>query len=258
VRNVQSVSTIKTIFLSDLERSLFIIGVLLVPGVIVIPNIKIMAFTYCCCQRSQYMMCLGLIITSICRYDKRFWPTVLLPISLLLLFIGLMGGAFSTNLYENKPVSRITSFFWHNSFFILMASASIFFAVLFYQVFSIFKNLHYYIKAKSESTESSKKDYLFVLAYCGIIITSFIFLVVTSFAKLGNTEDLVHLNEVDLILSSSPFVLFLLLLSVLLMRIAKSEMTDAVLALIDSKKVYVRYISHELRTPLNAILLGIF
>eukprot|EP00596_Hydrurales_sp_CCMP1899_P008433 CAMPEP_0119051260 /NCGR_PEP_ID=MMETSP1177-20130426/72933_1 /TAXON_ID=2985 /ORGANISM="Ochromonas sp, Strain CCMP1899" /LENGTH=620 /DNA_ID=CAMNT_0007030401 /DNA_START=1058 /DNA_END=2920 /DNA_ORIENTATION=- len=34
-------------------------------------------------------------------------------------------------------------------------------------------------------------------------------------------------------------------------------MTEAVIALIDSKKVYVRYISHELRTPLNAILLGL-
>jgi signal transduction histidine kinase len=34
-------------------------------------------------------------------------------------------------------------------------------------------------------------------------------------------------------------------------------MTDALLALIESKKVYVRYISHEMRTPLNAILLGL-
>jgi signal transduction histidine kinase len=60
-----------------------------------------------------------------------------------------------------------------------------------------------------------------------------------------------------LVITSLPFVLFVLLLAVLSMRVVKSEMTDALLALIESKKVYVRYISHEMRTPLNAILLGL-
>jgi signal transduction histidine kinase len=38
------------------------------------------------------------------------------------------------------------------------------------------------------------------------------------------------------------------------MRMVKSEaeVIQGLYALIESKKVYVRYISHELRTPLNA------
>eukprot|EP01035_Chromulina_nebulosa_P029810 gene29810-39541_t len=40
-------------------------------------------------------------------------------------------------------------------------------------------------------------------------------------------------------------------------RLRKSEVATALVALLDSKKSYVRYISHELRTPLNAATLGL-
>lgn len=48
----------------------------------------------------------------------------------------------------------------------------------------------------------------------------------------------------------SAYALFMIFIS---MRMVKSEVLQGLYALIESKKVYVRYISHELRTPLNAV-----
>lgn len=41
------------------------------------------------------------------------------------------------------------------------------------------------------------------------------------------------------------------------LRIRKNEVGRGLIALLDSKKLYVRYISHELRTPLNTAYLGL-
>lgn len=234
-RNVNSKSYIKMLFVTDIEKMFYIFGVLIVPMITVIPGLDDLAFTYECCVRSQYMLTVGVVIASISRLDKGFWPTMILTISILLLIFGLVGGAFAVNLYENKPVTRICFMLWkYSKFFVLIAAMLLLFicAQHLFKIFRKTKTFLYIIGSREQrknevaySANKNKED-VFILTYIGIIFCTFIFILVVGIL-MPEVEDLCSFS---LILKSLPFACFILFLAVLLMRITKSEMTEAVVS----------------------------
>ena len=64
-------------------------------------------------------------------------------------------------------------------------------------------------------------------------------------------------DDSALVLQSAPYIIFQVFQLFFEMRLVKHEAVSNLLALIDAKKTYVRYISHELRTPLSAASSGI-
>jgi len=67
-------------------------------------------------------------------------------------------------------------------------------------------------------------------------------------------------NNANIMNYNSKHILVISVETILLVtefRIRKCEMENGLIALIESKKTYVRYISHELRTPLSTVALGL-
>ena len=64
-------------------------------------------------------------------------------------------------------------------------------------------------------------------------------------------------NDNELMLYVVPSIIFQLSILFFDIRLVKHESVSALLALIEAKKTYVRYISHELRTPLSAANSGL-
>ena len=64
-------------------------------------------------------------------------------------------------------------------------------------------------------------------------------------------------DDSGLMLICAPTIMFELSVIFFGLRVVKHEAVVALLALIEAKKNYVRYISHELRTPLSAANAGL-
>ena len=92
----------------------------------------------------------------------------------------------------------------------------------------------------------------FRIIYCLTVIA---WCILTGFVHLGNVFYLY--NDNALMLNVAPFVMFQLSILFFDIRLVKYEAVSALLALIEAKKTYVRYISHELRTPLSAANSGL-
>lgn len=228
--------SIKILFLTDMEKLFFIFGVLIVPIVTVIPGLQNLAFTYICCLRAQLMLTIGIVTAAYCRYDKGFWPRTIITISILLLTVGLVTAAFATNLYENKPVTRLVYITWNYCYLVILLAAVLLLCVCLHHLIKIFshnkiiitsyfKNL-ISMRANKVVRKGSTKEDIFVGTYIAMIFSTFVFILVV----YSINPELVNLGSISLIFASLPFGCFILFLSVLLMRIAKAEMTEAVVS----------------------------
>jgi hypothetical protein len=166
------------------------------------------------------------------RYDKGFWPTLLCTISLILLAFGMISAAFATNLYENKPVTRICHFTWNFSWYFVVLSTMIFLLVCVHYLFKIFRKVKKSSsannkgKGRNEIVYFTNSEDIYVLTYIGIIFAVFIFMIVVAISN----PDIIHMGKFPLILASIPFACFIFFLAIMYMRIAQSEMTDAVVS----------------------------
>jgi hypothetical protein len=230
-RKVRSKSFIKTLIVTDAEKMLFILGVITVPIIVVIPSLQNVAFAYICCLRSQYMLTIGIVITSAGRYNKGFWTTTLLSFSLLLLMLGLLSGAFTTNLYENQTHNNrhITYIFWKYSFYVNVLAGIIFLSVCAHQFVSTFRRIK----------KNIEKEDIFILTYIVMHFFAFVFVLIVTV----QTPNLIKMDRHSLILVSVPFGFYVLFISVLLMRTVKSEMTEAMVSFY--KNIFVKSISNH-------------
>lgn len=227
-------TSIMLLFLTDVEKILFVLGTLIVPvGTIITNNSDKLAFTYACCVDCQYMLTIGIVTTSICRYDKGFWPTAVLSISILLQMLGLVSGAFVRNCFKKEPVSRICYSLGFNNFSNVcnIVSSILIILVCIYHLIRIFRRTNHCMKANHHLTNDankSKEDYwlLILIAYFFATFILLVLIVAPMYPQL------ILMDVNGLILLSAPFGCFVLFLDVLLMRIAKSEMTDAVVSFV--------------------------
>jgi signal transduction histidine kinase len=108
----------------------------------------------------------------------------------------------------------------------------------------------YLIPIKSNNTEDKDKvDLMYTHYIPGMHMFAWVIIGVTSAAWVLGLISFEVENYCTLI----GQVIFL----VIELRIRKNEVGRGLIALLDSKKLYVRYISHELRTPLNTAYLGL-
>lgn len=227
-RNIHLKSSIKILFLTDVERMLFVFGVLIIHIITVIP-VNDLYFTYLCCLDCQYVLTVGMVTASINRYDKGFFPTIFLSLSIVFLILSsVIHAFFPTDIFHSYGLPFIFN----------VVSSVLLVGVCLFHLFKIFRkteissilySTYHGIKMESKisyDTNKNKED-VFVVVYIGyILVTCFLMAVVAGVMY----PRLMLLGATPLILSSLPFSCFVLFLDVLLMRIAKSEMTDAVVS----------------------------
>lgn len=84
--------------LNSPEKFVFFCGTVIVPITAFLPtDTENWAYIYLCCTKCQLMMVGGAVVTSLCRYDKKYWSERSTYLFLLLLTMGTVTGAFTDN-----------------------------------------------------------------------------------------------------------------------------------------------------------------
>jgi Ca2+/Na+ antiporter len=163
-------------------------------------------------------------MTSISRYDKGFWPTTLLTIAILFLMLGQVSAAFVENLFHNKPITFAIFIFHKCDVLCSLFGAFIMLSVCTHHLLKIFR------KTKNEETSDTKTNErtydVFVVMYIALIFGTSIYIITVG----ALNRNILDVDATLLVLTSLPFGCCLLLLSVLLMRIVKFKMTEAVVS----------------------------
>jgi hypothetical protein len=88
--------------LNPLERIVFLAGTTLVASTAFLPReTPNAAYIYACFSRCQLMLFSGAILTSLCRYDNKFWSVRSTFIILVLTFVASVSGVVEDNVSSN-------------------------------------------------------------------------------------------------------------------------------------------------------------
>ena len=219
-------------------------------------------------------------MTSLNRFDAQYFPTPIIYVLLLLLTASSMVrpyainvcAALSTTDCAALPTYRI------QGYLIYLAAASIWALILFWLLsvsvsyifgekihaqyfrwpqWCCYNNTNNSIARVEEST--SKKNPLddgllfFRVSFC---LSTFAYGILASTYKTGATT-FTSFDDRALLANMIPTIFFELSVIFFDLRLVQHKAVVALLALIEAKKTYVRYISHELRTPLSAANSGL-
>jgi hypothetical protein len=246
-------SSVKVLFATDIEQLIFIFGVLVVPIITLFPLEfhHDTAFLYICCVKSQNILSVGIVMISIGRYDKGFWPTLLISVALLFQILGIVIAAFVANLYEQKPVTRLTSICRNYDIFMNIAASIIFWTLCAHHMVKIFRRKKSEADPVKPDTIKKAVTYdFFMVAYIAGIFAVSIYMVIVG---LYNPH-VVDLTVSALILSSLPFGICILFLEVFLMRIVKFDMTEVVVSFLQNSTILLFFLFSILHLHYNFFL----
>lgn len=260
------------------ERLILVCGIMTIPIAALLPSetTNIVA-VYICLRKCRSMLVAGSIIISLCRYDPKMWSVRITYSILLLLAAGTIIGSFSTIV---DSASRVGYGFF-------MSGVGVFFLCNTRRLCSICPilikaiNLSNTVKGISHIKETSGgiRDLMLQEVYLlSITVVSFILIVIYhKFPGFG------LYSPTAMFYNNLAFVFYLLFITYISERKLKfaamqglvgrslitfiyvsfANSSDSIFQswtiqryLIESKKMYARYISHELRTPLNSAVMG--
>jgi hypothetical protein len=238
-------TVVKEGFLNNTEKVLFLIGNIMLPIVAFFPENTIhWAYIYICCNKCQQILTCGAIVISLCRYDNSIWTNR--TTYCLIIFLGLGNVLICTTknrfnvLAFEIPTRNAAS---------LIADLLVVITAFTYSLALIrWIRAQYRKKGLYPSMSQKASDLIYPLIYMMMPVICIVVLVVLTLRYQTLT---LHTGAAILI-NSLIYFCYMLFIIFLSMRMVKSEVVQGLYALIESKKVYVRYISHELRTPLNA------
>jgi hypothetical protein len=237
-------TVVKEGFLNNTEKVLFLIGIIMLPIVAFFPeNTSHWAYIYICCNKCQQILTCGAVVISLSRYDNSIWTDK--TTYCLIFFVGV-GNVIICNISNRFDLMRIQV---PLRTLAIIADICVIISAFMYLILQIKWIRAQYMKKGLYSSMNQKMSELFYpLIYTMMPLFCIMALVVLAFLFKKLT---LH-TEAALLVNSLIYFCYMLFIIFLSMRMVKSEVVQGLYALIESKKVYVRYISHELRTPLNA------
>lgn len=250
VKQSNEKTIVKEGFLNNMEKVLFLIGTVMLPIVAFLPDTTARwAFIYVCCNKCQQLLVFGAVISSVSRYDKSAWTDRTTYITIITLGAG---NVLICNTQNRQPVMQVTS---SCGPYELVALA----LVLLSAMVHIFATIRWFRGSyKKHILLHSKTLKTSELFYPLIYNTMTVSCVITLAVLLIKYNRISMHDEAAVLVNNLIYFAYILFIIFLSMRMVKYEVVQGLYALIESKKIYVRYISHELRTPLNAVFLGNF
>ena len=239
-------------FLNIPERLLILFGCIMVPMVGFLPkNTANLALTYICCNNCQQNLLGGTMLLSLSRYDKNYWSVRTTWISLLFYSLGLMGGTFITNIYaaESSP-NQVILILDSCSYFLTLTPCLVFIVnslrwliIVYFGVKPCKKLLFWSSDVQNVAdTEvvrlSDAPDHNF---FPMIFVTGALVIVLAFFGLLARAPRPEDYDPISLTLSSTPFVCFLILVSILTMRMVKFEVVQGWVSFTIVNLLYCNY-----------------
>ena len=268
------------------EKLIFMLGIVIPPIVSCLPGWNKATLLFTCAIFMQQHFMFGIILTSLNRFDNNYFPT---PIAYMLIILETVGAIVKPYGINSSAAMKLT---FGNKLPTYMfqlcatwSSICMLFVLIIFWLSSVLVArvcgekvksqyyrwpswcyLHHYVQSMKTTTATTTKtqknissggpsDGVFLyfrITYCLTIMT---WMLLTGSIHVGHI--FYQFDDNELMLYIVPFVIFQLSVLFFDIRLVKHESVSALLALIEAKKTYVRYISHELRTPLSAANAGL-
>ena len=220
--------------LNTIERFMLYCGIMTIPMTAFLdPNMANLGNIYQCLRRSRTILVFGAVVTSLGRYDRKFWSPMTTYALLAFLIIGATIGSFTDNcnVVGQQEIGREIVSWFH------IITATIFFSC---NALWLCKNLPHYFKLiwSGRSAQSGEKlenlsDHqyrIFPLLYA--TATSAFFLGSMTAARLFGGEDTYSADA--LFLHNLMFILYLLLQMYMSERMLKCEVVEGLVRSIAS------------------------
>ena len=268
--------------LTKSEKMIFMLGVIIPPIVSCFAgwNKATLMFASASCMQQQFVF--GIMITSLNRYDDNYFPTSLTYMMSLIVTTGSIvrsygmnacGSAISLTACMNSPLQQNIIVSMTGGcmllFLVLFWFSSVFVARVWgekvrshYYRWPTWCSLHHHLPKMMKSTNKIEKNktsvpvdddlLYFRVTYC---LTTMVWILLTAFSH--KLLPLYQWTDDEVLKNIAPPIIFQLSVLYFDTRLVKHEAVSALVALLEAKKSYVRYISHELRTPLSAANSGL-
>ena len=270
--------------LSTVEKLFFISGILMIPIMSCFTQWNQSILMIACTACAQKHVVFGVIFTSFNRFDDRYFPTSITYFMLFLSTVGSILRSFAINACATISYNdcRILPGGMFSTFETLIRFPILILFLLYWLISVVVTGIYgekvptwcRLIGFTAPNTSHpprvggarpTKKtlgpDEGFLLSFRSIyaiaVIAWGIFVITNTgfFTSTGYSYS--HANDKAMLLNCVPYIMFELTGLFFALRGVKHQTVSALLALIDAKKTYVRYISHELRTPLSAANSGL-
>ncbi len=246
------------------ETTILLVGATVLPIISFLPKeTPDIALLAACCYRMQTIFVGGVAVASMCRFDKKYFPTKFsIPILLLLMTSSLIGG-YSNNYTAGHPTSRTDTMFVALYITVWLAAISFLLLCLRWMVAALFLYRKQIVGESNLGQEELLGDQAYMtgmlyfrVVYCCTVVAWVVIRGALNIAVAPTVTVMLN-NDAAMMWTVAPFIFFLLSILVFGLRMVKHEAVSTMYALLESKKAYVRYISHELRTPMNTACLGL-
>lgn len=233
-------------FLNISERLLILMGVIILPLVNFLPKeTKNLALTYLCAYKCQQNWVGGIIVVSLCRYDREYWSISSTLVSLSVFSIGLISGSFVDNYSasESSPsfimILVLAVFLLTHLPLLVFLWNSIRWLIVVYFKCHHWKNFLFFKSTNNSSPQNSIRntpppavstvDHTF---FPMVYITSGIFLLIMLGIVVGIANKIQDFNRLNLLQNNVPYLVFSILISTLSMRMVKFEVVQGLVSYI--------------------------
>jgi hypothetical protein len=227
-------------FLNKYERTLFLLGIAVLPLLIFVPkSTPNLALIYICCNKCQQNWIGGTVALSLCRYDKHYFSDKSTWLSLIFFAIAMIGSTFIDNLYAVKPPAQHIALLDMGTFILsgvpcvmFLFNSSRWLILAHYRAIQWTNVLFFYSKSRQIHPSamvniSANSDHTFfpmIYTLIGMIVLVLLSVLIATSSRIENY------NETNLVQGNIPFLVFVISVSILSMRMVKFEVIQGLVS----------------------------
>ena len=239
-----TIGSVKFTCLNIPERLLFLLGMVILPTVAFLPpSTDNLGLIYLCFSSCQQNLVGATVLLCLSRYDKEYWSRRSTSISVFCFGFGLASSTFVFNKYAGETSPSQLLFAIYILCYVLQLTPVLIFLVnsgrwliIVYcrahswkRLLMCGSNVHPLIESEASTIRDTPKHTFFPMVYTVSLICISISLI-TVVAAAPQVE---FYTASDLLQNTVPYILFLIAISTLSMRMAKFEVVEALVSIIN-------------------------
>lgn len=220
-------------FLSNTEKILCIVGIVVVPLIVYSPqNEAHIALLYVCTSKCRAFLVGSVVMSTLCRYNKKYWSVSSTLLFMTLLGFGQIASAFTDNITENPHHHHADTLTAYAAEICTVLACAILVLCCFRWLFTeIYKDM-FEDKMMNMSVhntvvqEKQPSDLLFRVSWMCTLVIIIVFLFVINFAY-GKTS---NYGGTALLLNNIMYLILELAITILNMRIVKFDVIQGLVS----------------------------
>lgn len=219
--------------LNNLEKTLCLIGIIVVPITAFLPDYNNFALIFVCCNKCQSFVVGATVMTSICRCNRNTWSVISTLTFLLLLIFAQITSTFSLNASVGVNSSDFNGKMVIAADICTMIAVAIILLCSIQSLFYLCRRAYHdmktvkLIRPNETTSERHSRNYVFFsICWLSIFIVGVVFLVAIS----QSYGSIIHFNETALLLNSITYLSFELAITILTMRMVKFDVVKGLVS----------------------------